>query len=109
MLYAVLLLPNVTRLVAVWSLTHTRVLPYLLSFLPSAVRPGHPSTLNAFVCSFVCQGPDAAEIIQGLAVAMKAGATKAHFDATIGVHPSAAEEFVTMREPHSRYVRGVRQ
>jgi glutathione reductase (NADPH) len=41
-------------------------------------------------------GPDAAEIVQGLAVALKAGATKAAFDATIGVHPSAAEEFVTM-------------
>ena len=43
-------------------------------------------------------GQDAAEIIQGLAIAMKAGATKAHFDATIGIHPSAAEEFVTMRQ-----------
>ncbi|HET8709968.1 MAG TPA: glutathione-disulfide reductase [Spongiibacteraceae bacterium] len=42
-------------------------------------------------------GPDAAELIQGLAVAMSAGATKAHFDATLGIHPSAAEEFVTMR------------
>jgi glutathione reductase (NADPH) len=44
-------------------------------------------------------GPDAGEIIQGLAVAINAGATKAHFDATIGIHPTAAEEFVTMREP----------
>ncbi|MBT8140948.1 MAG: glutathione-disulfide reductase [Gammaproteobacteria bacterium] len=44
-------------------------------------------------------GPDAGEIIQGLAVAMKAGATKAVFDATIGIHPTAAEEFVTMRTP----------
>ncbi len=44
-------------------------------------------------------GPDAGEIIQGLAVAMHAGATKAMFDATIGVHPTAAEEFVTMRHP----------
>jgi glutathione reductase (NADPH) len=44
-------------------------------------------------------GPDAGEIIQGLAVAMKAGATKQHFDETIGVHPTAAEEFVTMRTP----------
>jgi glutathione reductase (NADPH) len=41
-------------------------------------------------------GDDAAEIIQGLAVAMTAGATKAHFDDTVGLHPSAAEEFVTM-------------
>jgi glutathione reductase (NADPH) len=43
-------------------------------------------------------GPDAGEIIQGLAVAITAGATKAQFDATVGIHPTAAEEFVTMRE-----------
>jgi glutathione reductase (NADPH) len=43
-------------------------------------------------------GPDSAEIIQGLAIAVKGGATKALFDATIGIHPTAAEEFVTMRE-----------
>jgi len=43
-------------------------------------------------------GPDAAEITQGLAIALKCGATKAQFDATIGIHPTAAEEFVTMRE-----------
>ncbi len=42
-------------------------------------------------------GDDAAELIQGLAVAMQAGATKAHFDATVGIHPTAGEEFVTMR------------
>jgi glutathione reductase (NADPH) len=43
-------------------------------------------------------GADAPEIIQGFAVALKCGATKAHFDQTIGIHPSAAEEFVTMRQ-----------
>jgi len=43
-------------------------------------------------------GDHAAEIIQGMGIALKAGATKAHFDATVGIHPSAAEEFVTMRE-----------
>lgn len=43
-------------------------------------------------------GEHAAEIIQGLGIALKAGATKAHFDCTLGIHPSAAEEFVTMRE-----------
>ena len=43
-------------------------------------------------------GPEAAEIIQGLAIAVKMGATKADFDATLGIHPSAAEEFVTMRQ-----------
>jgi glutathione reductase (NADPH) len=44
-------------------------------------------------------GDEAGEIVQGFAVAMRAGATKAQFDATIGIHPTAAEEFVTMREP----------
>lgn len=44
-------------------------------------------------------GDEAGEITQGFAVAMKAGATKADFDNTIGIHPTAAEEFVTMREP----------
>lgn len=43
-------------------------------------------------------GPEAGEIIQGLAVAMKAGATKQDFDNTIGIHPTAAEEFVTLRQ-----------
>jgi glutathione reductase (NADPH) len=42
-------------------------------------------------------GPEAGEIIQGLAVALKAGATKRTFDDTMGIHPTAAEEFVTMR------------
>ncbi len=42
-------------------------------------------------------GADAGEVVQGFAVAMKAGATKAVFDSTIGIHPTAAEEFVTMR------------
>ena len=44
-------------------------------------------------------GPDAGEIIQGIAIALKCGATKAQFDATVGIHPTSAEEFVTMREP----------
>jgi len=44
-------------------------------------------------------GPDAAEIIQGIAIAIKMGASKEQFDATVGIHPTAAEEFVTMREP----------
>ncbi|MDO8718929.1 MAG: glutathione-disulfide reductase [Polaromonas sp.] len=47
-------------------------------------------------------GPDAGEVVQGFAVAMKAGATKAIFDSTIGIHPTLAEEFVTMREPVKR-------
>ena len=44
-------------------------------------------------------GADAPEIVQGLAIALKCGATKAQFDATVGIHPTIAEEFVTMREP----------
>ena len=44
-------------------------------------------------------GPDAGEIMQGIGIAIKCGATKAQFDATIGIHPTSAEEIVTMREP----------
>jgi len=44
-------------------------------------------------------GAHAAEVLQGIAIAIKCGATKAQFDATVGIHPSSAEEFVTMREP----------
>ena len=51
-------------------------------------------------CAMV--GDDAAEMVQGLAIALTAGATKAQFDATVGVHPSAAEEFVTMYQPAER-------
>lgn len=43
-------------------------------------------------------GPEAGEVIQGFAVALQCGATKRQFDATIGIHPTGAEEFVTMRE-----------
>ena len=43
-------------------------------------------------------GPEAGEIIQGMGVAVKCGATKAQFDATVGIHPTTAEEFVTLRE-----------
>ena len=42
-------------------------------------------------------GPDAGELVQGFAVAMNCGATKADFDKTLGIHPTLAEEFVTMR------------
>jgi glutathione reductase (NADPH) len=46
-------------------------------------------------------GADAGEIMQGFAVAMQCGVTKAQFDSTIGIHPTIAEEFVTMRTPHA--------
>lgn len=54
---------------------------------------------NDLVLGVHMVGPEAGEIIQGMAVAMKAGATKAIFDATVGIHPTTAEEFVTLREP----------
>ncbi len=47
-------------------------------------------------------GEEAGEVIQGIAIAVKAGLTKAAFDATIGIHPTGAEEFVTMRTPTRR-------
>jgi glutathione reductase (NADPH) len=50
---------------------------------------------------------EAAEMIQLVAVAMTMGATKADFDATIAVHPTAAEELVTMRSAHARYEEGM--
>ncbi|CAI0436796.1 unnamed protein product [Linum tenue] len=59
--------------------------------------------LGASMC-----GPDAAEIMQGIAIAIKCGATKAQFDSTVGIHPSAAEEFVTMRSV-SRRVEGAKK
>jgi glutathione reductase (NADPH) len=55
----------------------------------------HRETDRVLGCHVV--GADAGEIVQGLAIALKCGATKAQFDATIGIHPTAAEEFVTMR------------
>ena len=50
--------------------------------------------------------PDAAEIVQGVGIAMKCGATKAQFDRTMALHPTAAEEIVTMRTPARRLRRG---
>ena len=50
-------------------------------------------------------GDDAPEIMQGIAVAMKCNATKAQFDATVGIHPTAAEELVTMRQ-RTRRIQG---
>jgi glutathione reductase (NADPH) len=57
------------------------------------VDPGSDRVLGCHML-----GPDSPEIIQGLAIAVKCGATKNQFDQTVGIHPSAAEEFVTMRE-----------
>merc|ERR1711935_847957 len=48
----------------------------------------------------------AGEMIQGVGIAVKMGATKKDFDKTIGVHPTSAEELVTMRSPSYKYVDG---
>ena len=88
---------------------HDNVVAYTSSFRSMRHTMGHRSerafmkllvdddTDRVLGCHMV--GPDAGEIIQGLAVALRCGATKAQFDATVGVHPTAAEEFVTMRTP----------
>lgn len=54
---------------------------------------------NDLVVGIHMVGPEAGEIIQGMAIAIRSGATKAVFDSTIGIHPTSAEEFVTMRSP----------
>lgn len=63
------------------------------TFMKLVVEPVSDRVLGAHML-----GAEAGEIIQGLAVALKAGATKRIFDQTIGIHPTAAEEFVTMRQ-----------
>ena len=65
-----------------------------LSFMKLIVDKTTDVVLGVHMC-----GVDAPEILQGIGIAVKMGATKADFDATIGIHPTAAEEFVTMRTP----------
>ncbi len=72
---------------------HTLTKREAFSFMKLIVEPKSDRVVG---CHMI--GDDAAEIAQGLGIALKAGATKADFDATIGIHPTAAEEFVTMRE-----------
>jgi len=64
-----------------------------LSLMKLVVEPASQRVVGAHMA-----GADAPEIIQGIAIAINAGLTKAQFDATTGVHPTAAEEFVTMRD-----------
>jgi glutathione reductase (NADPH) len=73
-------------------LKHTLTKRDHFSFMKLIVDPKSDKVLG---CHMI--GDDSAEIVQGLAIALKCGATKAQFDATIGIHPTAAEEFVTMR------------
>jgi glutathione reductase (NADPH) len=63
-----------------------------LSVMKLVVEPHSDRVIGIHVLA-----PDAGEIVQGFAVALKMGATKAHLDATIGIHPTAAEELVTLR------------
>ncbi|MEC8200096.1 MAG: glutathione-disulfide reductase [Pseudomonadota bacterium] len=63
------------------------------TFMKMIVHPETDAVLGVHMV-----GPEAGEIVQGIGIALKAGATKATFDATIGIHPTSAEEFVTMRE-----------
>ncbi len=73
-------------------LKHTLTKREHFSFMKLIVDRASDKVLGAHMI-----GDDAAEIAQGLAIAFKCGATKAQFDATVGIHPTAAEEFVTMR------------
>ena len=87
---------------------HGRVEVYKASFraLKHTLGPGEEKTFMKLVVDAASRrvlgahmiGPEAGEIIQGIAIAIKMGATKEQFDATLGIHPTAAEEFVTMRE-----------
>ncbi len=62
-------------------------------FVKLVVDRSDDRVLGAFMV-----GPEAGEIMQGLAIAITAGATKSQFDATLGIHPTSAEEFVTLRD-----------
>ncbi|MFT6153384.1 MAG: glutathione reductase (NADPH) [Bermanella sp.] len=66
------------------------------TYMKLIVNSGNDKVIGAHMV-----GEHAAEILQGIAIAIKAGATKAIFDSTIGIHPSSAEEFVTMRTARS--------
>lgn len=67
------------------------------TFMKMVVDKADDTVLGCFMV-----GDDSAEIMQGLAVALTAGAKKADFDRTVGIHPSAAEEFVTMYQPRTK-------
>jgi glutathione reductase (NADPH) len=67
------------------------------TFMKLLVNPADQKVVGAHMV-----GPESGEIIQGIGIALTAGATKADFDRTIGIHPTAAEEFVTMRQPRSK-------
>lgn len=66
---------------------------YLMKMI--VVSDGFEGAGRVVGCHMV--GAEAGEMMQGIGVAMKAGATKAHFDSTVGIHPTAAEEWCTMR------------
>ena len=76
------------------TLKHTLTDSEEKTFIKLIVDPDSDRVLGAHMV-----GPDAAELIQGVAIAIKCGATKAQFDATVGIHPTSAEEIVTLRQP----------
>ena len=80
-----------------------------LVLLPEHIAPTGPfepylAGLRSLAADLGCHvvGPEAGELVQGIAVALTAGARKADFDATIGIHPTSAEELVTLRTPRAR-------
>ena len=73
----------------------------LTLLVPEAPVPASAALVDGRVLGVHMVGPEAGEIIQGFAVALNCGATKRQLDATIGIHPTMAEEFVTMREASS--------
>ena len=75
--------------------------------MPGFIDPHTHLRLSGTYMGLHYVGPDAGEVGQGYAVAMKCGATKADFDATVGIHPTVSEEFTTMditkrsgKDPH---------
>ena len=80
---------------------------FCLSALSSQLLQHGMLTVLPYVQVIGCHmvGDDAPEIMQGIAIAMKCNATKAQFDATVGIHPTAAEELVTMRQ-RARRIQG---
>ena len=76
------------------ALKHTLTMNDEKTFMKLIVNTENDKVVGAHMV-----GPDAGESIQGIAIALKAGATKKNFDQTIGIHPTSAEEWVTMREP----------
>ena len=77
--------------------------PYQRALMKIIVEEKSDRVVGVHLCC-----PNAGEIMQGVAIAVKMGAKKSDFDTTIGIHPTSAEEIVTMREPKYKYIDGKR-